>query len=57
MPRTLGQHILKWQSMNEKGIFFNLCIIIIIIIIILTPYTQEDFECFLLLIFIPFLKF
>jgi hypothetical protein len=55
MPRTLGQHILKWQSMNEKGIFFNLCIIIIIII--LTPYTQEDFECFLLLIFIPFLKF
>ncbi len=55
--RTLGQHILKWESMNEKGVFLNLCIIIIIIIIILTPYSQEDFEYFLSLIFITFQNF
>jgi hypothetical protein len=56
IPRTLGQHILKRQSVNEKGIFLNLCIIIIIIVIILTPYSKENFNYFLLLILISFFK-
>jgi hypothetical protein len=37
----------------KKVYFLNLCIIIII----LTPYSQEDFEYFLSLIFISFFKF